>query len=193
MMRSTALFRFLLVVCIAALAGVASAQDVVHAVAGAVTQVDKTGKTIGIKTAEGSEEVFSYTEKTAVRDSREVAHSAKMGVVDTYFAGKEGSRVVVRYVGKGATKTATLVDDFGKESLKMGRGTVTHVDRAAHTVAVKTDDGGEATYRLGSEGVVDTDHGVVRASRYAAKEGDKVVVHYTENEGGKVVRFFKKL
>ena len=193
MMRCKVLPRFLLVVCMAALAGSAFAQDVVHAVAGAVGKVDRAGKTIAIKTADGSEEVFNYTEKTAVRDSREAAHTAKMGVVDTYFAGKEGSRVIVRYTGKGAEKTATLVDDFGKEALKTGRGTVTHVDKGAHTVAVKTEDGGETTYRLGSQGVVETDHGVVRASRYVAKEGNKVIVHYTEDESGKVVRFFKKL
>ena len=193
MIRSKLVSRLFFVVCMAALAGSAFAQDVVHAAAGVITRVDKAGKTITVKTTDGGEEVYNYTEHTAVRDSREAAHSAKMGIVDTYFAGKEGSRIVVRYTGKGTEKTATLVDDFGKETLKTGRGTVTGVDKAAHTVAVKTDDGGQATFRLGNEGVVETDHGVVRASRYLAKEGDKVIVHYTEDESGKVVRFFKKL
>ena len=192
MMRYKTIARLLLVICAIAI-GSAYAQDVVHAVAGAVSKIDKAGKTIAVKTADGTEEVFKYTERTAVRDSHEAGHAAKMGVMDTYFAGKEGSHVVVRYTGKGAEKTATLVDDFGKETLKVGRGTVTHVDRAAHTVAVKTDDGAEATYKLGTDGVVETDHGVVRGSRYIAKEGDKVVVHYTEDAGDKVVRFFKKI
>jgi hypothetical protein len=180
-------------VCVTALLSSAHGQDAVHAVAGAVTRIDKAAKTIAVKTTEGSEEVFRYTEHTAVRDSREGAHVAKMGVVDAYMAGKEGTHVVVRYTGKGADKTATLVEDFGKDAMKVGRGTVTHVDKAAHTVVVKTDDGAEATYRLGAEGVVETDHGVIRSNRYLAKEGDKVVVHYTEDAGTKVVRFFKKL
>ncbi len=192
MMRYKTIPKVLFVICMVAL-GSAYAQDAVHAVAGAVSKIDKAGKTIAVKGADGTEEVFKYTERTAVRDSHEAGHAAKMGVMDTYFAGKEGSHVVVRYTGKGAEKTATLVDDFGKESLKIGRGTVTHVDRAAHTVAVKTDDGAEATYKLGTDGVVETDHGVVRGSRYIAKEGDKVVVHYTEDAGDKVVRFFKKI
>jgi hypothetical protein len=192
MIRYKTIPKVLFVICMVAL-GSAYAQDVVHAVAGAVSKIDKAGKTIAVKTADGTEEVFKYTERTAVRDSHEAGHAAKMGVMDTYFAGKEGSHVVVRYTGKGAEKTATLVDDFGKETLKVGRGTVTHVDRAAHTVAVKTDDGAEATYKLGTDGVVETDHGVVRGSRYIAKEGDKVVVHYTEDAGDKVVRFFKKI
>jgi ABC-type enterochelin transport system substrate-binding protein len=197
MTRSRIFPKLFYVVCIAALMGSVYAQDAVHAVAGAVTKVDKAAKTIAVKTTDGSEEVFNYSAHTAVRDSRGVAHATQMGVVDTYFAGKEGTRVVVRYLGKGADKgadkTATLVEDFGKDSLKVGRGTVTHVDKATRTVAIKTDNGAEATYKLGPQGVVETDHGVEKASRYAAKEGDKVVVHYTEDARGKVVRFFKKI
>jgi len=193
MIRSKGISKALLLLCAVSLAGSAFAQDAVHAVAGAVTRVDKTGKTIAIKTAEGSEEVFKFTERTAIRTSVEGAQGAKMGALDTYFAGKESTRVVVRYMGKGADKTATVVDDFGKDTLKMGRGTVTHVDRAARTVSVKTDSGAEETYKLGSEAVVETDHGVVRGTRYVAKEGDKVAVHYTEQEGAKIVRLFQKL
>jgi arginine repressor len=193
MIRSKLQSKSLLLLCATALMSSAFAQDVVHAVAGAVTRIDKTGKTIAIKTADGAEQVFKYTERTGIRASAETEHAAKMGALDTYFAGKEGTHVVVRYIGKGADKTATLVQDFGKGTLKMGKGTVTHVDRATRTVAVKTDDGAEATYKMGSDAVVETDHGVVKGSRYAAKEGDKVVVHYTENAGDKVVRFFQKL
>ena len=185
--------KLFLLVCAMAFVNSVQAQDVIHAVAGSVTRLDNAGKTIAIKTADGSEEVFRYSEHTVVRGSQAVSHIAKMGAVESYFAGKEGTRVVVRYIGEGADKTATLVDDFGKTTLKAGRGTVTHVDRAAHTVAIKTDDGAEATYSFGSDAVVETDHGVVRGTRYVAKEGDKVVVHYTEKAGSRVVHLFKKL
>jgi hypothetical protein len=193
MTRSKVSSRLVLLLCTTALLSSAFAQDEVHAVAGAVTKVDKTGKTIAIKATDGSEQVFKYTERTGIRSSVGATHAAKMGALDTYFAGKEGTRVVVRYMGKGSDKTATLVEDFGKDTLKTGRGTVTHVDRAARTVAIKTDDGAEATYKLGSDAVVETDHGVIRGSRYLAKEGDKVAVHYTEDAGDKIVHFFQKL
>lgn len=193
MSRSKVFSSLVMAASVAALLTSAFAQDVIRAVEGAVTQVDKKAKTIAIKTTDGTEDVFKYTEHTAIHDSHAAAHGAKMGVVDTYFKGKEGSHVVVRYMGAGADKTATMLDDFGKDSLKVGRGTVTHVDRAARTVAIKTETGAEVTYKLGSEGVVETEHGVVRADRYVAKEGDKVVVHYTEDAGGKLVRFIKKI
>jgi len=182
-----------LLACAIILSLPAFAQDAVHAVGGAVSHLDKAAKTIAIKTGDGSEQVFRYTEHTAVRDSSKSSSYPKMGVVDTYFAGKEGSKVVVRYIGKGADKTATVVEDFGKESLKAGKGTVTGVDKAAHTVAIRTEDGGVATYKMGDEAVVETDHGVVRGSRYLVKEGDHVVVHYTEDAGGKIIHLFQKL
>jgi hypothetical protein len=193
MTRSSVSSKLVLLLCTSALLGSALAQDVVHAVAGAVTKIDKTGKTIAIKATDGSDQVFKFTQRTAIRTSVESAQAVKTGAVDSYFAGKEGTRVVVRYIGKGSDKTATMVEDFGKDALKAGRGTVTHVDRAARTVAIKTDDGAEATYKLGSEAIVETDHGVVRGSRYVAKEGDKVAVHYTEDAGDKIVHFFQKL
>jgi hypothetical protein len=193
MTRCKMVSRIVFLASFAALLGSAHAQEVVHAITGVITRVDKTAKTLAIKTAEGSEEVFSYSDHTAVRDSREAAEGAKMGEVESYFAGKQGTHVVVRYTGKGVQKTANLVEDFGKDTLKSGRGTVTQVDRAARTIAVKTADGAEATYTLGADGVVDTEQGVVKASRYRAKEGEKVVVHYTEDASGRVVRFLKKL
>ena len=193
MSRSKLLSGMFLVLCVIVFASSAFAQDVVHAVEGVVNKTDKAGKTIAIKTADGTEHVFKFTERTAIRTSSETAHEAKMGALDTYFAGKEGTHVVVRYIGKGGDKTATVVEDFGKDSLKAGKGTVTHVDRAAHTVAVKTDDGAESTYKLGQQAIVETDHGVVKGSRYALKEGDKITVHYTEDAGEKVVHFFHKL
>lgn len=192
-MSRSKLLSVLLLLSAVVFTGSAIAQDVVHAVAGAVTKVDKTAKTIAIKTADGTEHVFKFTERTAIRTSTEAAQGAKTGALDTYFAGKEGTHVVVRYIGKGADKTATVVEDFGKDTLKAGKGTVTHIDRAARTVAIKTEDGAEATYKMGSQAVVETDHGVVKGTRYALKEGDKITVHYTEDAGEKVIHFFHKL
>jgi arginine repressor len=183
--------KVLLILCVTAVLGFAYDTDVVHAVSGAVTKIDKDAKTIAVKTADGTEHVFHYTEKTTVRDAHAAAKGAKAGALDTYFAGKEGTHVIVRYTEKGADKTASSVDDFGKDAMKVSEGTVTKVDKAAHTVKIKTEDGAETTYDWGKDATVDTEHGVVKGSQYVAKEGDKVVVHYTEDAGKKVVHFFK--
>jgi hypothetical protein len=183
--------KVLLILCATAVLSLAFDTDVVHAVSGAVTKVDKDAKTIAVKTADGTEHVFHYTEKTTVRGARDAGKEAKTGAVDTYFKGKEGSHVVVRYTEKGADKTAASVDDFGKDTMKVSEGTITKVDKAAHTVSIKTEDGAETTYNWGKDATIDTEHGVVKSSQYVAKEGDKVVVHYTEDAGKKFVHFVK--
>lgn len=170
-----------------------AAQDVVHAVEGAVTHVDSAAKTIAIKSADGTEHVFKFTGHTTIDASHAVAKGAKTGAVDTYLKGKEGTHVIVHYTGEGAQKTATGVRDFGKDGLKVGEGTVTHVDKAGRFVVVKTADGTEGTYRVARDASVDTGHGVVKGSEYTAKEGEKVTVGYSESAGRKVAHFIKKL
>lgn len=167
--------------------------DVVHVVAGVVSKVDSAAKTVAIKLADGTEQVFKYTAKTTMRASKEVAHGAKVGSVDTYMAGKEGTHVVVHYTGEGAEKTAVGVEDFGKEGLKFSKGTVTHVDSAAKTVTVKTADGTEETFHVAKDAAVDTAHGVVKGSEYTAKEGEHVTVHYTEEAGKKVAHLIRNI
>ena len=49
------------------------------------------------------------------------------------------------------------------------------------------------TYRVSKDAAVDTEHGVVDGDKYTAKEGDKVVFHYGEEAGDKVVHFVKKI
>ena len=170
-----------------------SAFGLEHAVAGTVTKVDSKAKTIVVKTADGAEEAFKFTGHTAMRAAKGGGELAKKGSVDTYLAGKEGTHVVVRYSGEGAEKTATAVDDFGKDAFKASKGTVTRADKLARTITVKTEDGAEETYGVAKDASVDTEHGIVKGSEYAAKKGEKVTVHYTEEAGSKVAHFVKHM
>ena len=172
---------------------VAKGGDVVHAVGGIITKVDSAAKTITLKTADGAEHVFRYTEATSVRASHEGARAAKTGTVDTYMAGKEGTHAIVHYTGKGADETAVHVEDLGKRSMQVGQGTVTDVDKAARTVTIKAEDGTESTYHVAKDATVDTEHGVTKDSELIAKKGEKATVHYTDEAGKKVVHLFKSL
>ncbi len=183
----------LLLLWLALIATALPAFGVEHAVAGTVTKVDSKARTIVVKTADGAEEAFKFTAHTAMRAAKGGGELAKKGAVDTYLVGKEGTHVVVRYTGEGAEKTATAVDDFGKDAFQTSKGTVTKADKAGRTVTVKTEDGAEETYHVAKDASVDTEHGVVKGSEYAAKEGEKVTVHYTEEAGSKVAHFIKHM
>lgn len=171
------------------LLAVAPAFALVKATEGVVTRVDSKTKEIAIKTADGTEEVFKFTGRTAMH----AAHGTKAGAVDTYMAGKEGTHVVVHYTEEGGKKTATGIDDLGKDTVKVSKGSVVKTDEAAHTITVKTEDGSEETYHVAKDAAVDSGHGVEKGSEYAAKNGEKVTVHYTEEGGKKVAHFIKSL
>lgn len=170
----------------------AIAEDVMHAAEGAVTKIDLSAKTIAVKTADGTEHVFKYTEKTTVRGVKAGAHEAKAGAVEAYMKGKEGTDVIVHYTGEGADKSAVAIRDMGKDTVKVSRGTVTKVDKTGRTVTVKTEDGSEETYHLAKDATVEGEHGVMKGADYA-KEGEKVTVHYTEDAGKKVAHFVRHL
>ncbi len=184
-MPKTARLAFLIAIVLAAM----SALAIEHATEGTITKVDNAAKTIAVKTADGAEEVFTFTGHTAMRG----AAGVKKGAVDTYLAGKEGTHVVVRYTTEGADKTAVAVDDLGKDTVKVSKGTVADVDQAGHTVTLKTEDGSEHTYRVAKDAAVDTEHGVVKNTQTAVKKGEKVSVHYTEEAGQKVAHFIKHM
>jgi len=181
-----AAFSFLLVVAVATAVPALALQ---HATEGVVTRVDSAGKKIAVKTADGTEEVFKFTGKTAVH----AGEGVKTGAVDTYLAGKEGTHVVVHYTGEGAEKTAVGVEDLGRDTVKVGKGTITGIDKAGHTVTVKTEEGSEETYHIAKDAAVDTEHGAVKGTEYTAKKGEKVSVHYTDEAGKKVAHFIKHL
>lgn len=187
--------QLMIVALVSGLVSVAAAQDVVHILSGVVTKVDKHAKTIGVKTADGTEHVFKYTEKTGIHGVKEGDKGVKTGALDTYFAGKEGTQVTVRYTRKGADEVAMGVDDLGKDTQRMATGTVTKIDNTAHTMTIKTEDGAEQTFSVSKDAARDSEKGVMKGWDYTAakaKDGDKVVVHYTESAGKKIAHFFEE-
>jgi hypothetical protein len=191
-------FRFLVfflsaVTAVAMAQDVAKGGDVVHAVSGVVTKLDSAAKTITVKTADGTEHVFKYTEATTVHAAEKGASAAKAGAIDSYMKGKEGSQAVVHYTGEGADETAVHVEDFGKRSLQVGEGTVTDVDKGARTITIKAKDGTEHTYHVAKDATIDTEHGITKGSELAVKKGENVTVHYTDEAGKKIAHFFKSI
>jgi hypothetical protein len=172
---------------------IAKGGDVVHAVAGIITKVDSAAKTVTLKTVDGTEHVFRYTEATTVHVAHTASKEAKTGAMDTYMAGREGSHAVIHYTGEGADKTAVHVEDFGKNSMQVGEGTVTRVDKGARTVTIKAKDGTEETYHVAKDATIDTEHGVTKDSELIAKKGEKATVHYTDEAGKKIVHLFKSI
>jgi hypothetical protein len=162
-----------------------AADDVASAVHGVITKTDAAGKTIVVKTKDGTEHTIHFVGKTTVNGGEMTADAAK----DTFHGLKEGSEVVAHYTVKGTEKTAVEVDKVGKDGMKSVEGTVTKVGEGGKTIAVKTADGTEHVFDVAGH---DTKVAAVDTGKAADKTG-KVTVYYTEDAGKKVAHFFEKL
>ena len=107
---------FLLVATVAWQAAVA--EDVVHAVSGIVKSVDKTTKTMVVKTSDGTEHTIKWTDKTTMKGIDASGKAVASSSVDTYDGLKEGTKVSVKYTEKGGEKTAVAVKDASKATAK---------------------------------------------------------------------------
>ncbi len=153
-----------------------------HAIIGEVRKVDRAAGKVVVKTAEGTEETFKFTGKTAARGLKEGGKGIE-----------EGTHVIVHYTGEGAEKTAVGVEHAGKDAPKVIEGAVVGTGKGARTVIVKTPAGVEETIHLTDRCVVDTGKGVVKGTEYTAKEGERVTVHYTEAGGRKIAHLLKRI
>ncbi len=90
------------------------AEDVVHAVSGVVKSVDKTSKTMVVKTKDGTEQTIKWTDKTTVEGAKGTAKGVDDASKATYDGAKEGTAVTVKYTEKGGEKTAVAVKNASK-------------------------------------------------------------------------------
>src|SRR5580692_6058385 len=160
-------------------------EDVVTAIHGTVTKVDAAGKTIAVKTADGTVHTIHFVDTTTIHGVHATATAAK----DTFHGITEGSEVVAHYTAKGAEETAVEVDKIGKGGMHAVEGTVTHVSEDGKTVVVKAADGTEHTFQV-------VGHDTADAAKDIGKGADKtakVTVYYTEAAGKKIAHFFQKL
>jgi hypothetical protein len=96
----------------------AVAEDLVHVVSGVVKSVDKTTKTVVVKTADGTEHTIKYTDQTTVKGAKDTGKGVEAGSVDTYLDAKKGAAVTVKYTEKGGEKTAVGIKDASKSTAK---------------------------------------------------------------------------
>ena len=164
-----------LIVTLTLVSTVCLAQDLVSVIHGTVKKVDKTTKTIVVKSADGTEHTIKVTDQATV-------HGTEKGFDDI----KEGSEVVARCSVKGTEKTADDLGKVSKDGMKVTKGTITKLDKGTKTVVVKSADGTEKTFEYTDDAAKDMGEAVGKGT----EKGAKVTVYYTEEAGKKIAHFF---
>jgi hypothetical protein len=153
-----------------------AADDVTTAVRGVVTKVDKTTKTVTVKSADGTEHSVKIAGKVIVH-----------GTTEGWDGLKEGSEVAIHSTEKGGKNTGVEIDKIGKEGMKDAKGTITKFDRGTKTISIKTADGTEKTFEMTNSAAKDSGKAIAAGSEKSAK----VTVYYTEKAGKSIAHFFE--
>ena len=160
-------------------------EHVVNSTHGTITKIDKAGKTFAIKTAEGTEHVFHFTDHAAVHGVKATDLAAK----DSWRGLKEGSEVVVHSTKRGSEDTAVEVDKLGDNGLEKTEGTIKEIDRGGRKLVIESADGTERTFKLTGHAAADS----AKEIAPGAEKGTRVVVYSTEQAGHKVAHFLEKI
>ena len=160
-------------------------EHVVTATHGTITKIDKTAKTIAIKTADGTERVFYWAKNTAVHG----VNAADMAATDSWHGLKEGSEVVAHSTKRGTQDTALEVDKVGDSGLKRTEGTIKEIDRSGKKLVIESADGTEHAFKLSKHAATDAGKDVAAGT----EKGTKVAIYSTEDAGKSVAHFFEKI
>jgi hypothetical protein len=127
----------------------AVAQDVVHGISGVVKSVDKGTKTFVVKTADGTEHTFKWTDKTVVKGTKDTGKGIAKGTEDTSKDVAKGTEDAGKDVAKGTEDTGKGIDkgsvDTYMGAKKGAKVTVKYTEKGGEKTAVGVKDAGKAT------------------------------------------------
>jgi hypothetical protein len=166
----------------------ANAQEVVHALAGIVTFINPTQKTITINTDDGSEEVFKDMTNSNVALNFEKNIRADSTPADAFT--HKGAHAIVYYFGEGNQRTAVALQDLDGPLKKMS-GEVSKIDRHQHLLIIKDTAGVTESFHIDPKTVAETDVGVVEGERFDPRKGAEVRVTSTIANGNQEALFIR--
>jgi len=186
------------IVCISVLAGLTSfvslaavAQEVVHALAGTVSSINASAKTITVKTDDGSEGLFNdmIDSKTPIEFDPNIRKDATAA---SEFK-SSGVRVIVYYFGYGSVRTAVALRSLGAGPFTLTSGTVVNFSNGERTLSIKDNSRVIKTFNISSDLVVETSTGAGERTRFRPVKGDPVRVTATMVNGSATALFINTL
>jgi len=150
------------------------------ALEGTVDKASAAANAIAVKTANGVEHLFRLTKRTVVHGAPQAEAAFNRVTV--------GSRVIVHYAIDDGEKTAVEIDHIAADGLHEMTGVVTHVDRGAKQLSIRLADGSNETLQLSDRAATHIGKDIDRAADHST-----VVVYYSEEAGGKVAHYFRKI
>lgn len=185
-----ALVKFcLLAGCVVSLSGTMAAQEVVHALTGTVSSIDKAANTVAVLQDVGGDHMFQSTSKGKVR----LAFDKKVeaGTISADAFKDQGAYVIVFYYG-GDNRTAVAFKNLGPGPFASTVGTVKKCERS-RMLSVEDESGKLQTFKITPDTVAEGYAGAMDGSRFQVDNGDKVRIVSTVVDGNPTALFVRQM
>ena len=177
---------------IAALSVPSSAQEIIHALTGTVSQIDNGAKTITIFQDSGSGGVvyqqLSNPKTRIAFDKRIQPETTAAAQFD-----KQGAYVIVFYFGGDNNRTAVAIESLGAGPFQSTNGTVTRYDGRGHTMTIQDESGKTLSFKIIDKTVAETGMGAVDGASFRAEKGDRVRIVSSTVDGEATALFVRQM
>ncbi len=147
------------------------------ALEGTMKKLYRAANIIIVKTIDGVEHAFTFTENLLV-------HGGKRPGIDALEGLQEGRTIVVHYSVSGTREMAAEIDQVSDEGLRISEGTVVRISRSRREIVIRFANGVTETLRLteraAAAGAAPVDRTAVGVKIFYADENGQKVVHYFE-------------
>jgi uncharacterized protein with PhoU and TrkA domain len=169
-----------------------------NAMVGQIQSVSPKGDKIVLRTAEGKQHTVEVTPETKVASLHdgmvEIGKGTESVAKVTAKEVKDGTMVAVHFTEKEGKLVASEVKRGSKAVVKETKVIVKKVDETGRKVIVQTEDGAEHVYEVGKEATIATGDKIVDIGKLSGAkiaEGTKATIHFSEQQGQKMLHFFK--
>jgi len=165
-------------------------QEVVHALTGTVSSINKASQTIAVLQDVGGSGVFQNPSnpKTKVSLDKKIGP----GTVSAEAFKDNGAYVIVFYYGGSDDRTAVAFRNLGPGPFSSSVGTVKKLERS-RVLTVQDESGKEETFKISPDTVAEGYAGVVDGSKFSVQGGDKVRIVSSVVGGSPTALFIRQM
>ena len=180
----------LLLSCAVFLSASLAAQEVVHALTGTVSSIDKATHSIAVLQDVGGSKVFQNLANSKSRVSLDKKVQAGTIAADAFK--DDGAYVIVFYYGTDENRTIVALKNLGAGPFASTVGTIKKFDRG-RSITIQDDSGAMQTFKISPDSVAEAEFGVVDGSRFQASSGSKVRIVSSTVDGAATALFLRTM
>ncbi len=167
-----------------------AAQQVVHALTGTVSSINKAGQTVAVLQDVGGSGVFQNPANPRQRVSLD--KKIEPGTVAADVFKDDGAYVIVFYYGGSDDRTAVAFKNLGKGPFSAAVGKVKKLEKG-RSISIQDDSGAVQTFRISADTVAESYAGDVDGSKFQVSSGDKVRVVSAVVDGSPTALFLRTM